>query len=120
MAVAKSPLQFKDLIKKLSTNENITEEEAAAMDEQNKEDKTFQKFTFLQGEELTKFRGNRTKGDGIFTEGPKIQDFFNNIEAYISRHGISTDRDKIVSVKLNIDQTAGDARFVVQSIFDPN
>ena len=40
------------------------------------------KLTFLQGSEVLKFKGNRTSKDGVFSPGPRIQDFFESIEAY--------------------------------------
>ena len=78
------------------------------------------KLTFLQGSEIIKFKGNRTSKDGIFSQGPRIQDFLESIEAYFHRHEITDDKDRIVTIKLHVDQSSGDARFVLRNILDPN
>ena len=76
------------------------------------------RFTVLQGEEVAKFRGFRTTNDGMFTPGPSIEDFLENLKAYFTRHNIETDEDKICTLKLLIDPHVGDARLVVANILD--
>ena len=76
------------------------------------------KVTVLQGQEVAKFRGNRTSKDAVFATGPSISEFLENLQAYFRRHEITSDVDKICTLRLLIDPSVGDARFVVNNLLD--
>ena len=76
------------------------------------------KLTFVNNEEISKFVGNPTQFDTTFAPGPKIEEFLNHFNAYIVRHNITTDADKLIALRMLVHPSMGDARFVLSSLLD--
>ena len=60
------------------------------------------KLAFIFATELSKCKGNRTSSDGIFTKGPEIGEFCDHFRAYLARHDITNNDDKITALKMNV------------------
>ena len=104
-------------------NESMYEE---TMEEQNiiRDDNainaTPSRLAFITAPELPKFKGNRTSKDDIFSKGPEIDEFLDNFRAYLARHNIVNNNDKITSLRMNIHASQGDAKHTLSSILDDN
>ena len=75
--------------------------------------------TFLNSEEIPKFRGRRLQTDEIFTHGPSFDELASNLNAYFIRHNLNNDEEKINALRLLVHPTQGDERFVLAHFLDP-
>ena len=78
------------------------------------------RLALIEAEEIVKFRGNRRPGETLFSKGPNYDEFMLNFEDYCSRHGITTDYDKITALRMNIDHKNGDCSVIFSSALDAN
>jgi len=78
------------------------------------------KLSFIGGEELKKFIGNKTPYDTSFSPGPSIEEFTEAFKSFCDRHELTTDNDRIASIRMMIHPSMGDARFVLSSLLDSN
>ena len=75
--------------------------------------------TFMNAEEIPKFRGRRLPQDEIFVVGPTFSEFTSNLAAYFQRHHIIEDSQKINLLRLLVHPSQGDARYVLSHFLDP-
>ena len=73
-------------------------------------------LTFVNTEEVPKFKGLRATCDEYFTPGPTLNEFVSNLEAYFHRHNLHNDQERINALKILIHPSQGDARFVLSHI----
>ena len=78
------------------------------------------KLSFISGDEIKKFVGCQTSYDTAFSPGPSIEEFLEAFKGFCERHDLKTDADKIVSLKMQVHPSMGDARFVLSSLLDSN
>ena len=104
-------------------NESLYEEtmqEQQILRNENLNNATPSRLAFITAPELPKFKGNRTSKDDIFSKGPEIDEFLDNFRAYLARHNIVNNNDKITSLRMNIHASQGDAKHTLSSILDDN
>lgn len=101
-------------------HEEVQNVRSASQDILNNRQASPSRLAFITAQELPKFKGNRTSHDDVFTRGPDIEEFLNNFRAYLARHNIVTDKDKIIALKMNIHASQGDAKCTLSSILDDN
>lgn len=75
--------------------------------------------TFLNTEEIQKFRGRRLQTDEVFQYGPTFNEFADSLDAYFTRHNLSDDNEKINALRLLVHPSQGDARYVLAHFLDP-
>ena len=80
---------------------------------------TTHRLAVVNAQEIVKLKGLRRDIDVIWTPGPSISSFLSSVNAYCSANGISKDEDKKMILKLNIDQTQGDANACLQRYWNP-
>ena len=76
------------------------------------------RLAFITAPELPKFKGNRTSCDDIFIKGPEIGEFLDNFRAYLARHNITNNEDRLTALRTNIHPSQGDAKHTLSSILD--
>ena len=101
-------------------HEEVQNVRSARQDILNNRQASPSRLAFITAQELPKFKGNRTSHDDVFTRGPDIEEFLNTFRAYLARHNIVTDKDKIIALKMNIHASQGDAKCTLSSILDDN
>ena len=101
-------------------HEEVQNDRPARQDILNNRQASPSRLAFITAQELPKFKGNRTSHDDVFTRGPDIEEFLNTFRAYLARHNIVTDKDKIIALKMNIHASQGDAKCTLSSILDDN
>ena len=78
------------------------------------------RLSFIPQDEVKKFVGNRTSYDTAFSPGPTIEEFITNFNAFVVRHNLNNDEDKITALRMFISPSVGDARFTISSLLDNN
>ena len=110
-----SSFQMEDL-----QHEEVRNYRPARQDILNNRQTSPSRLAFITAQELPKFKGNRTSHDDVFTHGPDIEEFLSTFRAYLARHNIVTDKDRIIALKMNIHPSQGDAKCTLSSILDDN
>lgn len=101
-------------------HEEVQNDRPARQDILNNRQASPSRLAFITAQELPKFKGSRTSHDDVFTPGPDIEEFLTTFRAYLARHKIVTDKDKIIALKMNIHASQGDAKCTLSSILDDN